>query len=141
MGNVNMEARQIHFRGGNKPMSVEEAIKEAGSGASLPDYSTEEQATGQKWIDGKDIYFITLSTPIQISANDQWIDTGLNGIDSLIDYTIRLTREDEQVGSGFNSGYIDVVVRNNTLNVKGHNFTITDLYAISSMTVYYTKNA
>lgn len=31
MGNVNMEARQIHYRGGDKPMSVEEAIKEAGS--------------------------------------------------------------------------------------------------------------
>lgn len=30
MGNVNMEARQVHFRGGDKPMSVEEAIKEAG---------------------------------------------------------------------------------------------------------------
>lgn len=28
MGNVNMEARQIHYRGGDKPMSVEEAIKE-----------------------------------------------------------------------------------------------------------------
>ena len=31
MGNVNMEARQIHFRGGDKPMNVEEAIKNAGS--------------------------------------------------------------------------------------------------------------
>lgn len=30
MGNVNMEARQVHFRGGEKPMNVEEAIKEAG---------------------------------------------------------------------------------------------------------------
>lgn len=29
MGNVNMEATQVHFRGGNKPMSVAEAIKEA----------------------------------------------------------------------------------------------------------------
>lgn len=25
--------------------------------AELPDYSTSEQATGQKWIDGKDVYF------------------------------------------------------------------------------------
>ena len=36
MGNVNMEARQIHYRGGDKPMSVEEAIKEAGSTYVLP---------------------------------------------------------------------------------------------------------
>lgn len=123
MGNVNMEASQIHYRGGEKPMSVEEAIKEAGSSYVLPvasaetlggvkvgdnlsiddgvlsapayvlptasdetlggvkvgnnlsiaggvlsapapytppAYSTTEQATGQKWIDGKDIYFITI---------------------------------------------------------------------------------
>lgn len=36
MGNVNMEARQIHYRGGEKPMSVEEAIKKAGSSYVLP---------------------------------------------------------------------------------------------------------
>lgn len=30
MGNVNMEANQIHFRGGDRPMNVEEAIKQAG---------------------------------------------------------------------------------------------------------------
>lgn len=30
MGNVNMEATQVHYRGGDKPMSVEEAIKKAG---------------------------------------------------------------------------------------------------------------
>ena len=28
-----------------------------GGGSLLPNYSTEEQKTGQKWIDGKDIYF------------------------------------------------------------------------------------
>ena len=31
MGNVNMEAKDVHYRGGNKPMSVEEAIKAAGT--------------------------------------------------------------------------------------------------------------
>lgn len=36
MGNVNMEARQVHYRGGDKPMTVEEAIKEAGSSYVLP---------------------------------------------------------------------------------------------------------
>ena len=33
MGNVNMEASQIHYRGGNRPMSVEEALKEGGGGS------------------------------------------------------------------------------------------------------------
>lgn len=36
MGNVHMEARQVNYRGGDKPMSVEDAIKEAGSGYTLP---------------------------------------------------------------------------------------------------------
>lgn len=41
MGNVHMEARQVNYRGGNKPMSVEEAIKEAGGGYVLPAASAE----------------------------------------------------------------------------------------------------
>lgn len=110
-------------------------------GGGLPNYSTTEQLTGQKWIDGKDIYFKTLATPISITANDQWISTAFSDIDNLIDYTIRLLRDGEPVGSAFNSGYIDVVVRNNTLSVKSHAMNIADSYSISSMTIYYTKTA
>lgn len=109
MGNVNMEAKDVHYRGGNKPMSVEQAIKEAGSGYVLPiasaetlggvkigdnltveedgtlnapdpyspfDYSTTEQATGQKWIDGRDVYCVvydnialTNSVEVVVDAN------------------------------------------------------------------------
>ena len=42
MGNVHMEATQINYRGGSKKMSVEEAIKEAGT-----EITPEEKA----WID------------------------------------------------------------------------------------------
>ena len=142
MGNVHMEARQINYRGGDKPMSVEEALKStageaaaiaqlqtdvgnlqttkanqitiaptfndedeysvgdiiyyngltyrcvnahtgewdaddfipttialeliSGTGAVI-DYSTTEQITGKKWIDGKDIY--QKSYPFDNSAN------------------------------------------------------------------------
>lgn len=79
MGNVNMEARQIHYRGGDKPMSVEEAIKAAGGGASLPDYSTEEQATGQKWVDGKDIYFKTVEFGALPNNAKKSVASGLTG--------------------------------------------------------------
>lgn len=34
-----------------------------GSGGALPDYSTIEQNTGRKWIDGRDIYQKTLNIP------------------------------------------------------------------------------
>lgn len=41
MGNVHMEATQVNYRGGSKKMSVEEAIKEAGSSYVLPTASAE----------------------------------------------------------------------------------------------------
>lgn len=109
MGNVNMEARQIHYRGGNKPMSVEEAIKEAGGdlpiasvetlggvkigdGLSITeagmlsvdskilDYSTTEQKTGEKWIDGRPVYIRTFdfsSSPVAVAFNS-WTSLGVS---------------------------------------------------------------
>lgn len=47
MGNVNMEASQIHYRGGNRPMSVEEALKEGSSGASNASIAPEFSETAQ----------------------------------------------------------------------------------------------
>lgn len=41
---------------------------------SLPDYSTTEQATGQKWIDGKDIYFRAY-TGLSVQMGTVWTDT------------------------------------------------------------------
>lgn len=111
-----------------------------GSGG-LPDYSTTEQLTGQKWIDGKDVYFKTLSTTISITVNDQWIDTGLSGIDSLIDYNIRMTREGIQVGDTFLGGIINATVSNNTLKVLAHGLDVVDNFVITSITAYYTKTA
>ena len=131
MGNLRMNADQISYKGGEKPMSVEQAIKNAGNvglahtadiapdfsteaaysardmvyyngslyeftedhaaGAwssedtqpvtvgeviknadgGLPSYSTTEQKTGQKWIDGNDIYFKTevLENTIQLNPS------------------------------------------------------------------------
>lgn len=41
MGNVRMEARQINYRGGETPMNVEDAIKNAGSTYELPTASAD----------------------------------------------------------------------------------------------------
>jgi len=58
------------------------------SEALMPNYSTTEQKTGQKWIDGKDIYFkvVNLSEVLTVTSQT-WTDTGVDstGIDSLID--------------------------------------------------------
>lgn len=112
MGNVNMEARQIHYRGGEKPMSVEEAIKEAGSTYVLPiasaetlggikvgsnlsidengvlsasggiNYSIDEQNTGRKWIDGSDIYERTYL--LRKDGVDQYTKGGVGNSEYLI---------------------------------------------------------
>lgn len=47
---------------------------------SMPDYSDTEQKTGQKWIDGKDIYFRTF-TGLTITTSSTWQDTGINSGD------------------------------------------------------------
>ena len=56
--------------------------------APIPSYSETEQATGQKWIDGKDIYFkvVNLSEVLTVTSQT-WTDTGVDStcIDSLVD--------------------------------------------------------
>lgn len=66
MGNVHMEARQVNYRGGEKPMSVEEAIKEAGSSYVLPVADPEtlggiKQGDGL-YIDGEGVADVYLKT-------------------------------------------------------------------------------
>lgn len=49
----------------------------------LPDYSTTEQNTGQKWIDGKDIYVKTLTSAItNISTT---VNHGIENLDKVVD--------------------------------------------------------
>lgn len=124
----------------NKKYKLEErvtALEEGGGG--LPDYSTTEQLTGQKWIDGKDIYFKVINTAIALAALDTWYSTGLTGVDTIINYFPKLTRDGEQIGGTFNGGTLDYAVRNNDLLVKGTGFTLTDNYVIAAQIVYYTK--
>lgn len=51
--------------------------------SQIVDYSTTEQATGQKWIDGKDIYFRTYSNLSISMTKNEWVSLGidLSGID------------------------------------------------------------
>jgi len=56
--------------------------------AGVVDYSTTEQATGQKWVDGKEIYFKVVNLAEVLTIQSQtWTDTGVDSseIDSLID--------------------------------------------------------
>lgn len=57
-------------------INIDLAIKAAG-GSSLPDYSTTEQATGQKWIDGKQIYFKVVNFGALPNNTSKSVDSGL----------------------------------------------------------------
>jgi len=55
-----------------------------GSGGGLPDYSTTEKKTGQKWIDEKDVWFKVVEG--NLSAITQII-SGTSNIDKLVQYS------------------------------------------------------
>lgn len=110
-----------------------------GSGG-LPDYSTTEQLTGQKWIDGKDIYFKVLdlsSNPITLQ-HDGWVSTTVaaTGINAIIDgNVIALTNSDERLvlkhyEIGIINGYVAVCLA-----------TSVGARRMSYVTIYYTKTA
>ena len=46
----------------------------------VPDYSTTEQKTGQKWIDGKDCYFKTIDCGALPNADVKTVDSGLTNV-------------------------------------------------------------
>ena len=110
-----------------------------GSGG-LPDYSTTEQKTGQKWIDGKDIYFkvLDLSSNQITLQHDSWVSTTVaaTGIDTIIDgNVIALTNGDESLvlkhyEIGIINGYISVCLT-----------TSVGARRMSYVTIYYTKSA
>ena len=65
------------------------AVDEGGGGSSGGgiNYSTTEQNTGLKWIDGKDIYQITIQTSLPLVATDgtmAYADISFAGVDSVI---------------------------------------------------------
>lgn len=100
-----------------------------GSSSGGIDYSTEEQNTGIKWIDGKPIYQKTITIPNTLtdSAYVTWI-TDTPNIENIVNYEI--------YHSGKNFVYI------NPINLYEMATTVTDnaVSAGSKATIWYTKN-
>lgn len=67
--------------------------KTVSGGGSVIDYSTTEQNTGQKWIDGKDIYMCTFQLSQQLLLSDNnWTATTIpiGSIDNILDCKAQL---------------------------------------------------
>lgn len=121
-----------------------------GSGSSLPDYSTTEQNTGQKWVDGSDIYQCTfvksssdfsdntitislasLNPNVIVNANGMFTSgTGVNEFTAPIPYVEPLNLS----GSSINLFYLnqskDLCIRRSSSSL--------DVSSIFT-TVWYTK--
>lgn len=112
-----------------------------GSTSGGVDYSTEEQDTGRKWIDGKPIYCKTL---IDINNNVDVSLSSLN-IDKLIKYegswvnTISSTpyvRDLDSYSSDYGWSNITYDAKHHTLQL---NMRASGNYDGSIITIYYTK--
>lgn len=97
-------------------------------------YSTTEQATGQKWVDGKDIYFKTVVPAEELTlASQTWTSSGVSGAD--ISSIVNAFGNDAN-GSFFNlNATPDVSGTGNIgfLQTRSQNITIT------KFVIFYTK--
>ena len=102
----------------------------------MPNYSTTEQKTGQKWIDGKDIYFkvVNLSETLTIPSQT-WTDTGVDSsdIDSLVDAKF------------YDANSVNYTMNAAKLNGTTPHITVmqfrTTQIGITRMILWYTKTA
>lgn len=101
------------------------------AGSGLPNYSTTEQLTGQKWIDGKDIYFRTF-TGLSIESNTAWINTNID-----ISYI-------DTIVNGVALDSAGQVITNSFGGTNGGLLLLRSLFSgntIAKVTLYYTKKA
>lgn len=107
------------------------------------DYSTEEQNTGVKWIDGKDIWFKTVDTGALPNNTSKTVSMGVLNA-NIVDF--------RGIASSAANDYNIVMPssttnnRNSQMNINGATGIITiataddySVYTKSYITVYYTK--
>lgn len=107
--------------------------------SSIVNYSTSEQKTGQKWIDGKDIYFRTYQlNGISGNPSDWTLISNIPSVDTYIRNKIVF------YNTNTNNYYSDYYVRGSfNVNSKDYNYFITEMESGSTgnltATIYYTK--
>ena len=125
----------------NSLEDIKNNLSGGGSGGGLPDYSTTEKKTGQKWIDGKDIYFKTFTGSIDGTTSTHITD--IPNIDTIISYSGMIKG---------NNYPIDLTIpysgdtRNIALNYRPneylsltYNTSVYNNFSDYNITVYYTK--
>lgn len=106
-----------------------ETVKSWEAMQSNKDFSTSEQAAGQKWIDGKDIYFRTF-TELTLTTTGNWQDTGIS--DSNIDTILgglAIDDSKQSIVCSFGFGNSDNIILRAYMSTN----------VIKIITLYYTK--
>ena len=128
-----------------KKLGIEGTVFEVegggGGSSSGINYSTAEQKTGQKWIDGKDIYQITIPN-ITLTSNITQTDVTALSIDNIIDYkaVYRSTSIEMHFLNEYNDGAdrVSTQIYLNKLRTLCTKWFITSNF-IANYTIQYTK--
>lgn len=112
-----------------KKLGIEGTVFElegGGGGSSAIDYSTTEQKTGRKWIDGKDIYERTYTGTFSVPSGGAWYNTGiaLSDVENLIDTQCRQSIAKWNFISGLNNSGTLVLVNPTSGSLSVENITI-----------------
>lgn len=114
-------------------------------GSGLPNYSTTEQKTGRKWIDGKDVYEIVVDCGVLPNNTSKTVNTGLTNINIISAFGFSQTQDGNysvplpspttvnknlQVNINQNTGVITITTADNYSD-----------YTITNLILEYTKTA
>ena len=96
-------------------------------------YSTIEQNTGIKWVDGSDIYVITkvFDDPITLSANSWVTIESTSDVKEVIESTVRGVNNEQAIG--YSGVYVTPAGAIQVIQTRSQNIKA------SSVTYYYTK--
>lgn len=108
----------------------------------VADYSTEEHATGQKWIDGKDIYFKTIDFGALPNSTTKSVSSGLTN-----EFIVKMDAFAYKSDAFYPLPFVSVTTLNDCIrtgyNKTNHTVDIVtsgDKTTISAyVTLYYTK--
>lgn len=128
---------------------VQQGSTSQGSSGGI-DYSTTEQKTGQKWVDGKDIYqktYVAITDTQYSSENAYLIGTIPNGLDNVIDFEGSLKTSDgygysslNGIGNITNWNFGIHISNTNLLLYGGSSFSSLPQNATCIVTIKYTKS-
>lgn len=111
----------------------------SGGGGGGISYSTTEQNTGLKWVDGKDIYQRTFIPNITLTQSWEPI-IDMTGIDWITDIEYNITRDGEQAKPEFNDyDHISWLVRNGYIQFSNNTTSSASVLVLKDVTIRYTK--